>query len=123
DEVAARPFETVTELSRLHDCWAGKDGGQRSPHPAMKSTSVILSAASLLCLSSAHAAISFTGIHSESFDSLPSAGEAAIEGTSAVGNQVAVPGLANWQLAKVGGSATGNSSIHTSQLTGGRFYS
>jgi len=90
----------------------------------MKPTLPILAACSVLALAPTHAAISFTGSHTENFDGLPtSGGSTTLPGTGIVGNQVAVTALGDWQVARVGGSSGADSTIHTSALTGGRFYS
>ncbi len=90
----------------------------------MKTTLLALTVCSSLAATSSHAAISFTGSYSEDFNGLPvSGGSTTLDGTASPGSQVSVPGLSDWQVAKVGGNSTANTTIHTSPLTGGRFYS
>ena len=59
---------------------------------------------------------------SQNFDGLPSAGTTSLTGSATVGNQVGVPGVGGWELAKVGGSAPADSTLNTAYSTGGRFY-
>ena len=59
---------------------------------------------------------------SQNFDGLPSAGTTSLTGSATVGNQVGVPGVGGWELAKVGGSATVDATLNTAYSTGGRFY-
>lgn len=70
------------------------------------------------------AAVPFTGgVLTQNFDTLPSTGSTTLTGTNQLGLQVPVPGLTDWQVARVGGNSTTAVTLHTQQLTGGRAYS
>lgn len=79
-----------------------------------------------LAAGSANAAISYaaTGlVVLQDFNALPATGTTPLTGTGTTGNQIALPGVTGWEIARVGGTAVTDVTLNTAQATGGRFYS
>lgn len=82
---------------------------------------------SILAASAAQGNILYNGgTATENFNSIPvtnSDSRVTLTGTNVLNNQLDVPGLPGWQLARVGGSTTGNIAMwEASAGAGGRFY-
>ncbi len=79
-----------------------------------------------LAAGTANAAVSYVTAGQlvlQDFNTLPSTGNTSLPGTGITGDQIALPGVSGWEIARVGGSATADVTLNTAHATGGRFYS
>jgi hypothetical protein len=91
----------------------------------VKLSSCFALAALLLSATNSRAAVSYAvplGLYFQDFNALPNTGTVTLPGSAITGTQLAVPGIADWELAKRGGTGTTDVALWAAPSTGGRFY-
>lgn len=84
-----------------------------------------LVALSMVTAGQLHSSFTYEGgLFTEDFNSLPNVTDATetLTGTGVVGFQAGIPSLPNWQVTRLGGSASTDIELWQASSTGGRFY-